>query len=268
MYFSNKDNQNIYYEIRGNQHSNKSIVFLNGLSQATPAWVFMTPTFEKEYKIILMDFIFQGQSDKSGNWKNFDEHANDLWQLIQFLELKNPNIAGISYGSLVAQHYALNYPDWLGKLVLMATFAHKTEQFKAIELSWKRSCQTGGYSMLLDVMLPFVLGSNYFENPFISIEALKESRQGINQDPEALLKLMKATEERPDYRQKIKRIKAKTLVIQGEFDILVRMEMARDVALNIPDCNLEVINGVGHTLNLEAPKKTAELIFNFLENDN
>jgi pimeloyl-ACP methyl ester carboxylesterase len=46
------------------------------------------------------------------------------------------------------------------------------------------------------------------------------------------------------------------------------MEMARDVALNIPDSKLEVIKGVGHTLNLEAPKITAELILDFLEHDN
>ncbi len=268
MYFTNNNKEEIYYELRGNISSSKCIVFLNGLSQSTAAWAFMTPYFEKDYKILLVDFIFQGQSYKEAKGKNFDEHANDLWQLVQFLGINEPHIAGISYGSLVAQHYALNYPDWISKLILMATFAHKTEQFKAIELSWKRSCQTGGYSMLLDVMLPFVLGSNYFENPFIPIDVIKESRVGANQDPTALLKLMKATEERPDYRQKIKKIKAKTLIIQGEFDILVKMEMARDVALNIPDSKLEVIKGVGHTLNLEAPKITAELILDFLEHDN
>jgi len=149
---------------------------LNGLSQATPAWAFMLPYFVNEYKIVLIDFIFQGQSDKDGEFKNFDEHAEDVISLRQFLQLPKAVVCGIYYGSLVAQNLSVNYPLAVEKLILLSTFAHKSEYFKAIELSWQRAVEMGGYNMLLDIMLPYVLGENYFENHIIPISILIASR--------------------------------------------------------------------------------------------
>lgn len=125
---------------------------------------------------MLIDFIFQGQSDKDGEFKNFDEHAEDVISLMQFLQLPKAVVCGIYYGSLVAQNLSVNYPLAVEKLILLFTFAHKSEYFKAIELSWQRAVEMGGYNMLLDIMLPYVLGENYFENPIIPISILKASR--------------------------------------------------------------------------------------------
>lgn len=264
MYYKTSDDLNFYYEIHGSVKSRKTIVFLNGLSQSTLAWGLMVPAFAPDYQIILCDFIFQGQSDKTGDSRDFDRHASDVLGLLDSLKIAKAEIVGISYGSLVAQHFALNYPGRLNKLVLLSTFAHKTAYFEAIELAWKRALSTGGYSLMLDVMLPTVLSENYFEHPLIPIFALKTDRAGINSESGALQKLMKATEERGDYRQKLKAVKKPTLIIHGEKDLLLPVHMAESVAASIPDSRFEVIPRVGHTLNLEAAPQTITLIQHFL----
>ena len=38
--------------------------FLNGLSQSTISWILTIPYFKNDYRIVLMDFIFQGQRIK------------------------------------------------------------------------------------------------------------------------------------------------------------------------------------------------------------
>ena len=118
MNFTNSQNQNIYYELKGQLNSNNVLVFLNGLTQSTLSWYFMIPSFEKNFKIVLMDFVFQGQSTKDAEWKNFNEHAKDVFELLNYLKINQPIICGISYGSLVAQHFAVNYPNKLNKLIL------------------------------------------------------------------------------------------------------------------------------------------------------
>lgn len=265
MIFNNKQGQEIFYELKGNRSSASCIVLLNGLSQSTLAWGFMLPYFEKDYKVLLLDFIFQGQSTKDGAFKNFDEHAEDVIGLLQYLKLDSVYLCGISYGSLVAQNIAVNYPLAVKKLILLSTFAHKTEYFKAIELSWQRAVQMGGYNMLLDVMLPTVLGENYFENPIIPISILKQTRQGINENSEALLKLMRATLERKDYREELKKVQISTLIIHGLFDKLIPLPMAKEVNACIKNSRMEVIETAGHTLNLEAAKETSELIIEFIK---
>jgi 3-oxoadipate enol-lactonase len=267
MIFTTTDKRELFYELKGEANAKQTIVFLNGLSQSTVAWYLMLPLFEAKYHIVLLDFIFQGQSSKDGAYRNFDEHADDVIALMQHLNIGHAIICGISYGSLVAQHIATRFPYAVDKLVLLSTFAHKTEYFKAVELSWKRAIELGGYTMLLDVMLPFVLGENYFENPLIPLDLLKKSRQGVNENSEAILKLMRATAERQDYRMELEKVKSPTLVVHGRYDKLIPMELAEAVHQHIPSSRMMVISHAGHTLNLEAPKETADAILDFLNEE-
>lgn len=264
MYYKTSDNLNLYYEVHGNLKSKKSLIFLNGLSQSTAAWALMLPAFTNEYQIILCDFIFQGQSDNKGSERSFDQHAADIAGLLDSLKINHINIAGLSYGSLVAQHFALNYPKKVNKLMLLSSFAHKTSYFEAISLAWQRALETGGYSLMLDVMLPTVLSEAYFENPLIPINILKSSRQTINTDAGALNKLMDATYNRGDYREKLKAIKIPTIIIHGEKDALLPVHMGKAVGDSISGSKFVVISGAGHTLNLEAVPQTVKLILEHL----
>jgi 3-oxoadipate enol-lactonase len=265
MFYTTSDNLNLHYEIHGNPNSKKSLIFLNGLSQSTAAWTFLLPAFAADYKIILCDFIFQGQSDAKGDWRNFDQHAADVAGLINSLNIDKITVVGISYGSLVAQHFALNYPDKVEKLILLSTFAHKTPIFEAIALSWQRALETGGYPLMLDVMLPSVLSESYFERPLIPIDILKAARKNVNTDADALNKLMMATAKRGDYRPQLKAIKTPTLIVHGEHDALLPVHLAKAVHDSIPTSIFEVITGVGHTLNLEAVAQTVQLMIAFLK---
>jgi 3-oxoadipate enol-lactonase len=230
------------------------------------AWALMLPYFKSDFKIILLDFIFQGQSSKNAEWRNFDRHAQDIKELLDELKIEQATLIGISYGSLVAQHFALLYPKKLNKLVLMSTFAHKTAYYEAVETSWWRALEAGGYALMLDVMLPSVLSENYFHQPLIPIELMKQSRVDVNPSSESLFKLMRATKERPDYRPMLKNIHLPTLIIHGEKDLLFSVNLANEVHKAIPNSILEIIPHVGHTLNLEATKQSSQLIVHFLNN--
>lgn len=259
-----KDGLNIYYEVQGNANASETIVFLNGLTQSTLAWFFCLPFFKDHYKIVLMDFIFQGQSDKTGEPRNFDQHAEDVIAVLDQEKISKVNLIGLSYGSLVAQHLAVNHPQKVNKLVLLATFAHKTAIFNAIELSWWRALETGGYNLMFDTMMPFVLSEDYFSQPLIPIELLKKSREDLNSNAEAIFNLMRATKDRDDYRPELKHIKAPTLIIQGEKDTLLPVYLAQEVHKNISGSKMEIIKGAGHTLNLERVPEVCAHILAFL----
>jgi 3-oxoadipate enol-lactonase len=258
------DNLTLYFEELGNKNATQTLVFLNGLSQSTVAWLLTTPYFKDNYRIVLMDFIFQGQSEKTGEWRNFDRHALDVKTVLDVLNIDKAIIIGLSYGSLVAQNFAVNHPTKISKLILISTFAHKTAYYEAIELSWWRALEFGGYSLMLDIMLPSVLSENYFKNPLIPIDLMKQVRQEANEDKQALFKLMRATKERVDFRPALKNVLTPTLVIQGEKDLLFPVHMAQEVANSIPQAKLEIIKNAGHTLNLEAVPQMCALIKEFV----
>lgn len=265
MFCKTTDNLNIYFEVQGNENAKETLVFLNGLSQSTVSWILTTPYFKNDYRIVLIDFIFQGQSDKIGEWRSFDTHARDVISVLDYLKIEKAIVAGLSYGSLVAQHLAINHENRISKLLLISTFAHKTPYYDAIELSWWRALEFGGYNLMLDIMLPSVLSENYFLNPLIPIDLMKQTRQEANEDKQALFKLMRATKERVDYRPELKKITVPTIVIQGEKDLLLPVHMAGEVAKAIPNSQFKVIPHVGHTLNLEAVPQMVAIIKDFLK---
>ncbi len=265
MFLKSSDGKNIFCEVRGNQQAESTLVLLNGLTQSTMAWHFFVPFFKKDHRIILLDFIFQGQSDKDGGWRDFNHHAADVQAVLEQLNVDRCTLIGISYGSLVAQHFALLFPHKLNKLVLISTFAHKTPYYEAVELSWWRALEQGGYNLMLDIMLPSVLSEEYFEHPVVPLSSLKNFRQGMNENSEAIFKLMRATRERKDFRKELQKIKTPTLIVQGEKDLLFPPHMALEVQKNLPGAELKIIKLAGHTLNLEKVPEVSRVIGEFLK---
>jgi 3-oxoadipate enol-lactonase len=258
------DDLNIYYEVQGNTSSQETLVFLNGLTQSTVSWLFVLPYFKEKYKIILLDFIFQGQSDKAEHWRDFDQHANDVKHVLQQEKINKATIIGLSYGSMVAQNFAVNHPTFVNKLILISTFAHKTPYYEAIELSWWRALEFGGYNLMLDIMLPSVLSEDYFSHPIIPIQLMKDARLDAQQNKQVIFNLMQATKERKDYRPNLEKITSSTLIIQGEKDLLLPVHLANEVHKHIKDSKLKVIANAGHTLNLEHVPEVCSYIKEFL----
>ncbi len=238
-------------------------VFLNGLSQSTIVWTAIIHFWGGGKNVLLLDNIFQGQSDKEGEFRTFEQHADDVIHLCQSLALDKIVPIGISYGSAIAQRLMVHYPIAVQKAILISTFAYKTSLFDTIGHSWKRSLELGGYELMLDVMLPNVFGMPYFENPIIPIEQIRSMRTGINDNTTAILKLMQATEKSENYLEELKKVTCPTLIIQGDLDTLTTPQMAKDIQNAIPNSRLEILKGKGHSLNIEAIPELVRLITEF-----
>lgn len=264
MNFKLPDGSFLYYEIQGNVQAETTLVFLNGLSQSTLSWAGIAPSFYKEHRVILLDLVFQGQSGMAEKFRSYDEHAADVHALLKAEGKGRIILCGISYGSAVAQHALVNYPDFFAGGILLSTFGHNASLFNAIGESWISALHAGGYPLMLDVMLPVVLGKSYFEKPLIPIQTLKEARIGRDLSNESLLKLMEATIMRGDFRHQLGKIKAPVIVVQGEEDILIPPDIAKEVADKIPGAELIVIEKAGHTLNLEAIPQIISITKTFL----
>ena len=257
------DKLNLYYEYFQRSPQSKTLVFLNGLSQSTLSWFPYVNAFRNDYNILLIDNIFQGQSDKAGEFRTFEQHAADIRHLLDALGLRQVILVGISYGGAVAQRFMVKHTDYVDKAVLLSTFAYKTAYFNELGYSWKRALQADGYGLMFDVMLPSVLGKFYFDNPLVPIDDLRKMRAGVNENRDALLKLMRATEESGDYRHELVNLKIPALVVNGEVDILTTPEMGRGLADALPNSRFVVLKHKGHTLNLEAIPETIDLIRQF-----
>jgi len=253
-YFKLTSGLRLFYEARGTVDSQAPpFVFLNGLSQSTLAWEGVIAELESMRMCYPVDLIFQGRSDSTEAFKSFEQHADDLYELLSHLPHEQYIVVGISYGGAVAQRFMVKYPQMCKKVFLLSTFGGKNAYFDAIGHSWKQALVRGDYELMFEVMLPIVLGKSYFDNPVIPLEILKSSKAAMSPAKSDLLMLMKATEiSEINYLPHLESCGADTLVVHGEEDILCTPEMGKSIAEALPNGRFQLLPNVGHTLNLEA----------------
>ncbi len=263
MKFTLSDGLSLNYEVHGPETAEKTILLLNGLTQSCQSWMGYIPAISAQHRLVLVDLIFQGASDHAPEYRSFEGHAADIAQFIQGIGLEKPTVAGISYGGAVLMRLLVNHPEVVGKGVIMASFAHSTPFFEAIGFSWVRALEVGGYPLMVDALMPWVLSANYFANPLIPVDTLKGHRADNPPTKESLFMLMEATAQSGDYRAELAQVQSPVRVIAGAEDLLCTPEMNQAIAESIPQAEYHVIPEVGHTLNLEAIPQTAAMIMEF-----
>lgn len=114
-YFKYND-KSCYYEVHG---EGTPLLLLHGNTASSKMFSDVVEPFTKDYKVVLIDFIGHGNSDR------VEKFATDLWfdealQVIAFLEqvqYKTVNLIGSSGGALVAINVALQRPDLVCKVI-------------------------------------------------------------------------------------------------------------------------------------------------------
>ncbi|MCS7075765.1 MAG: alpha/beta hydrolase [Bacteroidia bacterium] len=267
MYLTLPDKALLYYEVLpcATLSDAQWIVWLNGLTQSTISWKLTIPYFEKTHHQLLVDFIFQGQSSAADKFRTFEQHAADIFTLLEHLNIDKVHVSGISYGGAVALRMMHLYPQKINTAILISTFAYKTPFFEAIGEMWRKALMIGGYEHLIDVILPIGLGSSYFENPIIPIEVLRNNRINQQLKPENILALMQATADSGNYLPQISGSMIKTLIVHGEEDFLCPPKFGQVLHKVLPNSKFVVIPKAGHTLNLEAVPKLSDHILNFIQ---
>lgn len=116
MAYFNYKSHKIYYDEFG---TGKPLLMLHGNTASSVMFSEFVSEYAKKYKVILIDFLGCGKSDRIETW------AEDLWydeamQVISFLDEKkyrNIDIIGASGGALVALNVGLERPDLVHKLI-------------------------------------------------------------------------------------------------------------------------------------------------------
>jgi sigma-B regulation protein RsbQ len=99
------------------------LVLVHGFQNDRTAWrPFMDRVDGTRFRVVAFDLVGCGESSTPAEWTRctIDEYAADLLTLCDELELSAPIVVGHSLGGATALRGALNSPDRLGGLVLVA----------------------------------------------------------------------------------------------------------------------------------------------------
>jgi 3-oxoadipate enol-lactonase len=186
--------------------------------------------------------------------------VEDLSEFLAWHYLERPIIFGVSFGGAIALEYAAAYPPQLSQLIVQGVGAH----FERGLLQ-----QVAG-SVLTRFPLP---SDNPFINQFFNV--LFGGRQEPGplfdfvtgrcwQTDQSVMAYRFRMVEQYDISNRLGAIRAPTLVLAGNRDVLMSDASLRQLRDGISHCQLVRLSGCGHLASVAKPERVAEEAFRFL----
>ena len=289
-YFTTQDGCRIYYETHGfdelvprkcrhlglvqektgspafqkeEQKSSKPVVvFLNGTMQSTMYWKTAAIVLEDRFPVLLYDARAQGQSDIGEGGLSLKNHAADLAQLLQHLEVEKAYLVGLSHGAKVALVCAVNSPERIDRLVLCSIGVRYSCRTRLVLRSWLETLKSSGLEAMVGVALPVVFGEDFLKQKERILHAIMKGIVERNRK-EALSSQLETMLAYPPLSQIARNVRIPTLVISGSDDPLVTEQGATELAKLCSGRHKQLV-GAGHSIPTEAPELFNETLLEFL----
>jgi pimeloyl-ACP methyl ester carboxylesterase len=176
--------------------------------------------------------------------------AADTVGLMDGLGLGRAHICGMSMGGMIGQVMALDYPKRVRSLISMMSTTNEQDLPSSTQeaqeaMMGKPPADRAAYQAYMGRLgRAFAGGSDKYDETMQRDTAGQAFDRGVY--PEGFVRQMAAIIAAEGRRDRLKKVKAPTLVIHGECDTVVPPEHGRDTADAIPDARLLMMPGLGH----------------------
>ncbi len=202
----------------------------------------------------LMMASMQGQPVSSAYL--LSDMALDAVGLLDALDIKAAHVVGVSMGGMIAQMMAVNHPDRTLTLTSIMSSTGDPDlppptQEAAMVLGTPAPTDREGY-IEETVKAWRVLSGPVFPYPeeVIRNRAAKTFDRGLS--PAGFARQLAAIFASGSRKEALKSVTTSTLVIHGDADPLVPVEAGKDTANTVPGAKLLIVEGMGHSLPVEA----------------
>jgi len=114
------DGYRVSYQIAGPEDA-PPVVLVHGLASDSTTWEYdIAPLAERGLRVIAVDLLGHGRSDKPPRSYLLDDFAAQLDAFFDAIELKSATLVGHSLGGAIGVHFGYYYPERVERLVLVS----------------------------------------------------------------------------------------------------------------------------------------------------
>ncbi len=186
--------------------------------------------------------------------------ARDLVKAFDALGISCADVVGVSMGGMIAQHLAAEYPQRVGKLVLVVTSPRSNPILTQSVNLWIEQAKADDHTALMDSNLRLIYSEGYYRKNKWMIPLVGKLTKPKSYD-RFLIQANACLEH--DASSGLARITAPTFVIGGQQDQALGADASRELAAQIPGAVLKIYPQWGHGLYEEA-KDFQQTVLDFL----
>ncbi len=257
--FARVNGVRLHYEVSG---GGPVIVLTHGLGGNLESWQPTAEALEDSYTVLRWDVRGFGRSDRPHGPVDPNAWAADRDALLGHLDIPSAVIVGISMGGVVAQRFALDFPERTRALILMSTTSEVGDWARKGWLERARLVEEQGMAAVLTEGPSLSYAKAYAEKHAAEIRAAAEESARRN-DPQCYAAAARAVSAY-NFTAELGRLHMPALVLQGLDDSLTPPGGGVILARAIPGARLELIEECGHPIPAEQHETMLALMGDFL----
>ena len=213
----------LYFEVHG---TGEPVLLLHGFSGSSQDWAALAAEWGTQFQLIVPDLRGHGRSGILTKSFRHSDAAEDLWALLDHLNVTVCKGLGISGGGNVLLHLATMQPERIKAMVLVSATPYFPAQARPIMRQYPNSLPEAQWEIL---RRRHPGGDAQIRALLASAAAFADSYDDMTFTPPHL-----AT------------IQARTLIVQGDRDPLYPVELSVEMAKAIPLASLWIVPNGGH----------------------
>lgn len=244
------------------------MLFAHGFGCDQNMWRFITPEFENDYRVILLDYVGSGQSDVASydakRYATLEGYAQDVLDVIRVLDLRDIIFVGHSVSSMIGILAANEEPDRFSDLILIGPSPRYINDENYVG-GFERKDIEGLFEMMdrnfigwANFMAPAIIKNA--ERPELGKE-LTDSF--CSTDPVIARRFAEATF-LADNRSDLAGVSVPSLILQCSDDMVAPRQVGEYVSAQLPMSTLRVMKATGHCPHMSHPEETIALIREYL----
>lgn len=247
------------YEAFGS--GSRALVLLHGWGGSAESWIPVTRDFQRDFRVIAVDFPGFGRSPEPPTGWSVDEYARLTAAFIRSLNAERISLIAHSFGGRVALAVNRDAPELIEKQILTGCAGLPPRKSEKERLSARA------------VHMVTALADNRLTRSLAGDKAIDRARDKMrnvlgSSDYRNASPLMKETFQKviaQDLTDCLARVQAPTLLVWGENDTATPLWMGREMEKSIRDAGLVVFEGAGHFAYLEQYARFRAVAENFLQ---
>lgn len=227
------------------------LLLLHGVGSSARSFRLQLEAFRHDFHVVVWDAPGYGSSKTPAD-SSIDTYAGAAADVIAALSSNGrAHVVGVSWGSMIATRMAINTPEAIDTLTLVASSrGHGPGTGREAQMQTRLDAVNDvGIAAFFATRLPTLFGNRPVPEA-VQIEARSIATWDIREDGYiAALESMLALDHLPDMH----RVSAPTLVVVGSEDDVAAPEEATALDERIENSELLLVAGIGHLVNQEAP---------------
>jgi pimeloyl-ACP methyl ester carboxylesterase len=213
------------------------------------------------YRVLAFDNRGVGGSDKPEGPYTLEQFARDTRELMRSVGFERAHIVGHSLGAMIAQRFALDYPDATLSLVIADAAGEMNAAGRVNFEQRAATVEAGGTAAIVEGVIKNGIGAQAKERYPELVERFRQSLLATPAKPYAASCRAAAS---LDLLSRLAEYRGPVLVLRGELDGALSRETGEQLAATFPAGRYEEIAETGHNTPFENADAFAHLVLGFL----